>query len=122
MFFDYVAALLIVLAGLNVGSTVILVMAALRHRWAALEERATVAVILALIAIGAATLGLNRLRILNLPPEVGIGILTIGLILVSAPSLIWLRSIPNAVWRCFSMSGVRVGHSTLPCATPSVSR
>lgn len=87
---DYIAALLVLLAGVNVVSTVILVAAALRHHWAALRERATVAVILALIAVGAAFLGLNRLRILNLPPEVPVAILAIGLVLVSAPSLIWL--------------------------------
>ncbi len=87
---DGVAVLLVVLALVNIVSTTILVLAALRHRWPALEERATVAVILAVIATGAAALGLVRLRLLSLPPEASVGILAVGLVLVSAPSIVWL--------------------------------
>lgn len=90
MLLDGVAVLLVVLAGINVLSTAVLVMAALRHHWPALEERASMAAILALVAIGAALLGLNRLRILNLHNDVSTGLLAVGLLLVSVPSLVWL--------------------------------
>lgn len=90
MILDAVAACLVVLALVNVVSTSILVLAALRHRWPALEERATVAVVLALIAVGAATMGLVRLKVLDLPSEVSLGILAVGLLLVSVPSIVWL--------------------------------
>jgi hypothetical protein len=86
---DGLAVVLVFLAGINVTLTAILIRAALRHHWAALEERATVAAILALIAIGAAALGLNRLHLLNFPTEVSLTILAIGLILVSIPSIVW---------------------------------
>lgn len=86
---DYVAVLLTILAVVNVTFTLVLVAAALRHHWPALEERATVAVVLAVIAVGAAILGLARLRVLSLTGEQSLGILAIGLILVSAPSVIW---------------------------------
>ena len=86
---DVIAYVLIALAVVNVTLTCVLVAAAARHHWPALEERATVATILALVAVGAALLGLNRLHILNLPTEVSLGILAAGLVLVSAPSVIW---------------------------------
>jgi hypothetical protein len=90
MILDAIAAALVILALVNVTSTTILVGAALRHRWAALEERATVAVVLAVIAVGAATMGLVRLKLLNLPSEATLAILAVGLLLVSVPSIVWL--------------------------------
>lgn len=90
MIFDAISVLLVIVAAMNNVSTVILIRAALRHHWASLEERATVAFILALIADGAALLGLNRLHIVTLPNDIAIGILAVGLLCVSAPSLIWL--------------------------------
>jgi hypothetical protein len=87
---DLFAGLLILLAVLNVGSTVILVLAALRHRWPALEERATVAVILAIGATVAATLGMARLHVLSMAPDLAVGLLVVTLTLISLPSLIWL--------------------------------
>lgn len=87
---DCFAALLVLLAILNVGSTVILVVAALRHRWSALEERAIVAVVLAVGATFAAMLGLNRLHVLTVAPDLAVGLLVIALTLFSLPSLIWL--------------------------------
>lgn len=90
MILDALAVLLVLLALVNVTSTGVLVFAAMRHHWAALEERATMAVILAFIALGAATIGLGRLHILNLPSEASLAILAVGLVLVSVPSLVWL--------------------------------
>ncbi len=89
MILDAVAYLLIAFAAVNVISTFVLVRAALRHHWPALEERATVAVVLAVVAVGAACLGLVRLHILNLSNEVSLGIIAVGLMLVSVPSVIW---------------------------------
>jgi hypothetical protein len=89
---DTLAVVLIALAIANVGSTTILVLAAARHRWPALEERATVAVVLAVIAAGAATLGLVRLRILDLSSEASVAVLAVGLVLVSVPSIVWLAA------------------------------
>ena len=90
MILDAIAALLVVLAGVNVVSTAILVVAAWRHRWPALAERATIAVVLAVIAIGFALLGAHRLHLLTLPSEASLTILAVGLLLVSVPSLVWL--------------------------------
>jgi hypothetical protein len=87
---DGIAVCLVALAVLNIGSTTILVAAAARHHWPALEERATVAVVLAVIAMGAATMGLARLKVLSLAPEASLAILVIGLLLVSVPSIVWL--------------------------------
>ncbi len=89
MILDAVAWLLIAFAAVNVTSTFVLVRAALRHHWPALEERATVAVLLAVIAVGAAVLGLVRLRILDLPSEASLSIIACGLVLVSVPAVIW---------------------------------
>ena len=87
---DQIALLLVPLAVANVGSTVILVLAARRHHWPALQERATVAVVLAVVAIAAALVGLVRLRLLDLDPEVSLGVIAIGLALISVPSILWL--------------------------------
>lgn len=89
-----IAWILIGLAIVNVGCTAMLVYLAMRHPWPALEERATVAVILALIAVGAAALGTEQLRLVELG-DAWIVILAGGLILVSLPSIIWTV----AYWR-----------------------
>ena len=89
MILDAVAWLLIAFAAVNVTSTTVLVRAALRHHWPALEERATVAFVLAIAAVGAAVLGFARLRILDLPSEASLGLIAVGLMLVSVPSVIW---------------------------------
>ncbi len=90
MILDVVAYLLIAFAVVNVTSTFVLVRAALRHHWPALEERATVAVVLAVVAVGAACLGLVRLHILSLSSEVSLALIAVGLMLVSVPSVIWV--------------------------------
>ena len=89
MILDAVAYVLIACAAVNVTSTVVLVRAAMRHHWPALEERATVAFVLAIAAVGAAVLGFARLRILDLPSEASLGLIAVGLMLVSVPSVIW---------------------------------
>lgn len=89
MTIDDLARLLVVAAVVNVGLTLVLVVAAIRHDWAALRERAAVAVILAVVAVGAAVLGLVRLRIVELPNGAALGLLAVGLLLVSLPSVIW---------------------------------
>lgn len=89
MSLDDLSRLLVVVAVVNVSLTSVLVAAALRHHWPALEERATVAVLLAVIAVGAAVLGLVRLKVLALTNEQSLVILGAGLLLVSAPSIIW---------------------------------
>lgn len=89
MILDAIALLLIAFAAINVTSTLVLVRAALRHHWPALRERAAIAVILAAIAIGFALLGGHRLHLLNLPSDVSLAILALGLMLVSVPSIIW---------------------------------
>jgi hypothetical protein len=94
MTLDVVAWLLVGLALANVSSTVILVLAAMRHPWPALEERATVAVILAIVAVAAAILGLQQLRFVELG-DLWIVLLSVGLMLVSLPSIIWAL----AYWR-----------------------
>lgn len=91
-FVDIAAFLLVPAAIVNVVSTVILVTAAIRHRWPALEERAGVAVVLAVVACGAAVLALSRLRVFSLPSDLAISILVIGLLLVSVPSVVWLAA------------------------------
>jgi hypothetical protein len=90
MSLDDFALFLQLLAVVNVVSTTVLVIAAWRHRWPALEERATVAVILAVIAVGAAVLGLGRLHVLSIPSDVVLVMLALGLILISVPSVVWL--------------------------------
>ena len=89
MTLDDFSRLLVIAAIVNVGLTGVLVFAAVRHQWAALRERAAVAVILAVVAVGAAALGLVRLRVLDLPNGTAITLLAIGLLLVSLPSVIW---------------------------------
>ena len=89
---DVLATILFVLAIVNVASTVVLVAAAWRHHWPALEERATVAVILAAAAICGAILGLNRLHVLSLNTEQSLAVLALALILISVPSLVWLAA------------------------------
>lgn len=86
---DDLARLLVGAAIVNVGLTAVLVYAAFRHGWVALRERAAVAVILAVVAVGAAILGMVRLRLLEIPNDVAVNILAIGLLLVSLPSVIW---------------------------------
>ena len=89
MTLDDLARLLIVAAIVNIGLTSVLVYAAVRHEWAALRERAAVAVILAVVAVGAAALGLVRLNIIDLPDGQAVGLIAVGLLLVSLPSVIW---------------------------------
>lgn len=82
-------ALLIGLALVNVLSTSILVMAALRHRWAALEERASTAAILAAVAVAVPVLSLTGLGDPTVH-DVLIVILLFASLLISIPSVVWL--------------------------------
>lgn len=90
MILDAIAFVLIAFAAVNVISTSVLIRAALRHHWPALEERATVAAVLAVAAVGGAALGLARLRLLDLPPGVSLALMAVGLVLISVPSIVWL--------------------------------
>lgn len=87
---DVLAVCLVLLAVVNVGSTVILVVAAFRHRWRALIERAIQAVILAVAALAAAYLGMARLHLVTVTPDVATVLLAGILVALSLPSLIWL--------------------------------
>ena len=89
MTLDDYARLLVIAAIVNLGLTSMLVYAAVRHEWTALRERAAVAVILAVVAVGAAVLGLVRLQVIALPNGYALALLAIGLLLVSLPSVIW---------------------------------
>ena len=80
---------LVLLAIADWGATVSLIRAALRLRVPALEERATVSVVLTLAATGAAVLSIAFLAHFTLPPGVGTLILVGVLLLISVPQLLW---------------------------------
>lgn len=80
---------LVILAVADWFATVKLVQAALRVKEAALEERATISVILTVAASGAAFLAAAFLARVSLPPGLGTLILVGILLLISVPQLLW---------------------------------
>jgi hypothetical protein len=97
---DGASRLLILLAAVNVTCTAILVLSALQHRdWPALTDRAFVGVLLAVIAVAAGLLGLNRLGLFPLQPGVAVSVLVIGMMLVSLPSIVWVAQLFLNVFR-----------------------
>lgn len=95
MTLDVVSGLLILLALADWWATVILVRAALAIREAAIEERATTAVILTLGATATAFLAAVRLLRIDILPGLGTALLIAALVAVSVPQLIWAV----AYWR-----------------------
>ena len=93
MSLDDTSRLLIVLAACDWVSTVVIYLAARREREAALTERAVVSAILSTIATMAAVLGGARLGYFALPNGSAVGMLALGLILVSAPQFIWVAGL-----------------------------
>ena len=87
---DALSSLLIALAVFDWASTAVIYLAARKLHEPALDERASVSVILSLAATGAACLGAARLGFLTIPPGVGIFVLSLILILLSIPQLVWI--------------------------------
>ena len=89
MILDVIAGLLIFLALADWARTAVILRAANRVNEPALTERAIASVILSIIATSAAILGAHHLDLIEVPTAVSIGLLTGGLVLVSAPQFIW---------------------------------
>lgn len=89
MSLDTVAALLILLAIVDVLVTVFLVRKARQYHEPALGERAIVSVILTTAAVLMAALSAAYLLDVILPSPVGMILLVAGVTLISAPQLIW---------------------------------
>lgn len=84
------SALLILLAIADWTATVVLVRGALRLKYVALQERAGVAVMLSLMALGLACLGAARLLHAAVSPDVTTGIIIAVFLGISVPQLVWL--------------------------------
>ena len=82
--------LFIALCVLDWWSAVILIRAALRLRYLALEERAGTATILAIVASGVAVLGVERISGVNFGQALNVVILVAVLGGLSVPSVLWL--------------------------------
>lgn len=80
---------LVLLAIADWGATVTLVRAALEEQEPALEERATVAVVLTLAATGAAGLAVAFLARIQLGSDFRTFVLIAVLLLISLPQLLW---------------------------------
>jgi tetrahydromethanopterin S-methyltransferase subunit D len=90
MSLDTAAALLVVLAVVNIVCTAVLVGAAHRFPNPALLDRAFVGVLLAFVAIGSGLLGLRALGFVELNRDQVLLILTGAMALVSLPSVVWV--------------------------------
>lgn len=88
--YEWLSRLLVALAFLDWVVAGVLVVAAWRHRWGALIDRALTALLLALSATIAAVLGLNRAIPLGLPRETAIALLVVAMILISVPAVLWV--------------------------------
>jgi hypothetical protein len=87
-----VSWLLIGLAVMDWVATVILVRAALRLHEPSLEERATTSVLLSIGASGVAMLAGAYLLGVSLPQWLSFLLLVAGLVILSAPQLVWLAA------------------------------
>ena len=86
---DAISWLLIFLALADWGASVILVRAALAIRGAALEERATTAVVLTIGATAASVLAIANLTGQRFPDAFVLLLLTAALVALSVPQLVW---------------------------------
>jgi hypothetical protein len=86
---DAIALLLILLAVADVHVTIFLVRKARQNHEPALGERAIVSVILTTAAVLMAALSAAYLIDLAFPTPVGTALLVAGVVLISAPQLIW---------------------------------
>lgn len=86
---DVIAWLLIGLAVVDVGVTSVLVRAARRVREPALQERATISVVLTFGALCAAIMATARIFGIALMPWVTFSLFIAILVLVSLPQLVW---------------------------------
>lgn len=86
---DILSWLLIILAGMDVAVTIVLLRAARRLHEPALEERATVSIVLTLGGLSAAALGAAHLVGLDLPTELSVTMFVIVLVIMSAPQMVW---------------------------------
>jgi len=96
---DNVSRLLIVLAACDWALTALLFIAARDLHEPALSERATTSVILSTVATIAALLGANRLGAIHVSGETSIALLTVALLLVSAPQFIWAIGLATGRFR-----------------------
>lgn len=90
MSLDDVSRLLMFLAACDWIFTAMIYIAARQMKEPALTERATVSVILSLVATIAAVLGAARLGFVMLPPGWAVACLALGLVLVSVPQFVWV--------------------------------
>lgn len=86
---DIVSWLLILLAAIDVMVTTVLVRASRRLHEPALEERATVSMVLTFGGLSAAALGAAHLIGVDLPVELSIALFLTVLVVMSAPQLVW---------------------------------
>ncbi len=87
--YDVLSIALIVLAALDLAVTVVLVRGALRLKYVALEERATVSTVLSLMALGLAALGAARLLHVTVSPDLTTIIIVLVFLGISVPQLVW---------------------------------
>lgn len=90
---------LVLLAIADWGATVKLVQAALEVREAAIEERATISIVLTIAATVAAGLAVAFLAKIQLPPGLGTTALIGVLLLISVPQLVWYAAYRSGRFR-----------------------
>lgn len=91
--------LLVALAVADWTSVAVIVYYARQHRNNVLTERAIVAIILTVVGSIAALLGLGRLGIAPINGEVALTLLSVALVLVSLPQIIWALSLLTGRFR-----------------------